>query len=196
MEPVKIKDIGKFRIKIMPDEDPESPRDWDNLGTMVCFHGRYNLGDSNHGYKDSDHSNWAELKKQIEKDHDVLVILPLFLYDHSGITMSTGPFSCGWDSGQVGWIFTTKQKVRENFEVKRINQKLKDKIKTYLEGEVETYDQYLRGDVYGFEIYEVTTCNLGHEHETDVDSCWGFYGEDTAMEEAEAVVQGIIEHIN
>jgi hypothetical protein len=32
-------------IKVSYDEDAESPRDWDNLGTMVCFHRRYNLGD-------------------------------------------------------------------------------------------------------------------------------------------------------
>jgi len=37
------------------------------------------------------------------------VILPLYLYDHGGITMSTGAFSCPWDSGQVGWIYAPKK---------------------------------------------------------------------------------------
>ena len=32
---------------------------------------------------------------------DGMVILPLYLYDHSGITMNTCGFSCPWDSGQV-----------------------------------------------------------------------------------------------
>lgn len=32
------------------------------------------------------------------------LMLPLYLYDHSGITMNTTGFSCPWDSGQVGWI--------------------------------------------------------------------------------------------
>lgn len=36
---------------------------------------------------------------------DGMVILPLYLYDHSGITMNTCGFSCPWDSGQVGWIY-------------------------------------------------------------------------------------------
>ena len=38
----QIKDIT---IKIERDGDAESPREWDNVGTMVCWHSRYNLGD-------------------------------------------------------------------------------------------------------------------------------------------------------
>ena len=35
---------------------------------------------------------------------DKVFYLPLYLYDHSGITMSTGSFCDSWDSGQVGFI--------------------------------------------------------------------------------------------
>ncbi len=45
MKPVETKTIGKYLIEILNDEDPENPREWDNLGTMVCFHRHYNLGD-------------------------------------------------------------------------------------------------------------------------------------------------------
>ena len=34
-----------YIIKIFQDEMAENPREWDNLGTMVCFHPDYNLGD-------------------------------------------------------------------------------------------------------------------------------------------------------
>ena len=37
--------MTKYTGRITQDEYAESPRDWDNLGTMVCFHRRYNLGD-------------------------------------------------------------------------------------------------------------------------------------------------------
>ena len=37
------------------------------------------------------------------------LMLPLYLYDHSGITMNTTGFSCPWDSGQVGWIYAFKE---------------------------------------------------------------------------------------
>lgn len=33
-------------IKIYHDPDIESPRAWSNLGTLICWHRRYRLGDS------------------------------------------------------------------------------------------------------------------------------------------------------
>ena len=33
-------------IEIHQEEYPESPRQWDNLGVMTCFHKNYELGDS------------------------------------------------------------------------------------------------------------------------------------------------------
>jgi len=182
------KKIGNYLIEIEQDNNPESPRNWDNLGTMVCFHRRYSLGDK-HEYKSDDYNNYHVMKNSLIKEHDICVILPLYLYDHSGITMNTTGFSCGWDSGQVGWIFVSKKKVREEYSVKRINKKLKERITQYLIGEVKTYDQYLTGDVYGYKISKISRCNLGHEHHEELDSCWGFYGEDECLMEAESMVE-------
>jgi hypothetical protein len=186
------KKIGKYLIKIEQEDCPESPRTWDNLGTMVCFHGRYDLGDK-HNYKHDDYDGWDEMEKNIIKNENVGVILPLYLYDHSGITMNTTGFSCGWDSGQVGFIYISKKKMLEEYGGKIVTQKLKDRVEGYLKGEVETYNQYLTGDVYGYKISEVTTCELGHERIEEKDSCWGFYGEDTCLEEAEDIVKYYIE---
>ena len=63
------------------------------------------------------------------------------------------------------------------------------KVEQYLKGEVETYDQYLTGDVYGYKVYEVSECDHGHEHKNELDSCWGFYGEEDCMDEAKSIVQ-------
>jgi len=190
MENSKI--IGNYLIEIHQDEFPESPREWDNLGKMVCFHGRYDLGDK-HDYDHNDYNGWEEMKNAIIKEEDVCVILPLYLYDHSGITMSTSPFSCQWDSGQVGWIFVSKKDVRKEYGVKRIDQKLIDKVTEVLVGEVKTYNMYLMGDVYGYKIYEVSTCSEGHEHKEELDSCWGYYGNEDCMDEAEGIVKHYIE---
>lgn len=182
------KKIGNYLIEIKQDINPESPRKWDNLGTMICFHRNYNLGDK-HDIKYQDYSGWEEQLKVISKNEDVCVILPLYLYDHSGITMNTTGFSCRWDSGQVGWIFISKEKVRKEYSVKRISNKLKERITQYLINEVKTYDQYLTGDVYGYKISKITKCELGHEHTEELDSCCGYYGEDECLEEAERIVQ-------
>jgi hypothetical protein len=41
-------------------------------------------------------------------------VLPLYLYDHGNITMSTGSFHDTWDSGRVGFIYMTKEKAEGN----------------------------------------------------------------------------------
>lgn len=177
--------IGKYQIDIIQDSDPESPRVWDNLGTMVCFHRNYILGDK-HDYNHNDYSGWKEMKKSIIQNENVGVILPLYLYDHSGITMNTTGFSCGWDSGQVGFIFVSKEKIREEFGVKNVTKKVIEKVEKLLVGEVETYDQYLTGDIYGYRITDTET-------DEELDSCWGYYGSDYCMEEAKRIVEYYIE---
>lgn len=167
-----------YEIEIIHDEFPQNPRiEWDNLGTMVCFHGRYTLGDIGHGYGLSDFNSWNELKKQIIKDHDPAVILPIYMYDHSGITISTQPFSCHWDSGQIGFIYIGRLKVMKEYNVKRITHLLKDRLTEYLKAEVETYDNYLTGETYGYKITKD-----GEE----IDSCWGYYGYDDVKNVANA----------
>jgi hypothetical protein len=135
---------------------------------MVCFHNRYDLGD-NHNYNSDDYNSWEEMKKAIIKEENTAVILPLYLLDHSGISISTGAFSCSWDSGQIGFIFVSKEKALEEFGGKIVTAKLKEKLERILDGEVETYDQYVRGYVYGFQIVD--------EDDDIVDSCYGFYGD-------------------
>ena len=164
-------------LEIYHDEYPDNPRTtWDNMGTMICFHGRYDLGDK-HEYNSNDYDNWDEMENAIIKNEDVAIILPLYLYDHSGITISTSPFGCRWDSGQVGFIIVSRETLRREYGVIRITKKVIEKATKVLLGEVETYDQYLTGDVYGYKLFNIVKCDLGHEHKEEIDSCWGFYGD-------------------
>jgi len=161
-----------YTIKIEQDNSAESPREWDNLGTMVCFHRRYSLGDK-HNFETP-----KEVQEHIKKTDAIW--LPLYLYDHSGITMNTTGFSCPWDSGQVGVIFIEKEKIYKEYNVKRITQKLIDRVKKVLIGEVKTFDQFLIGDVHGY-VVEDSTGN-------HVNSCWGYYGEEECLKEAKSIV--------
>jgi len=155
-------------LKIIRDEDPMSPRDWDHLSTMACWHRRYNLGDVQLRHEDPE--EW--LKENAPKGS---VVLPLYLYDHSGTTMRTGPFGCPWDSGQVGWIVATPEKMRAWFDVKRVRAHHRAKAKAILVQDVQTYDHFLTGQVWGY-TYEDESGNG--------DACWGFFGdtlEETAL---------------
>lgn len=99
---------------------------------------------------------------------DIALCLPLGLYDHSGITIFHGtrsPWdSAGWDSGQVGWHYVTKAKVDEEW-----NGDL-EAARKYLEAEVKEYDDYLRGNCWGYTI----ETRSGEP----IDSCWGFLGDE------------------
>jgi hypothetical protein len=155
-------------LQIGYDEVAENPREDCNLGRMVCFHHRYNLGDK-HDYHSGDFSGFDALRKQIEKDNNVALILPVYMYDHSGITINTTGFHCSWDSGQIGFIFATKEDVYNAFSYKRITKRILKKVQDQLLVEIEVYDQYLRGDVY----YYVLTTPDG-----ETESCGGFHGRD------------------
>lgn len=180
---------GMKTAVILQDSDPLNPRtDYDNLGTMVCWHNRYNLGDK-HDFRDpfdfalamvkehvpfkdfiqaiqrnevsnlylgdmgdyyhvmskvhnplNNSSTWGHTSITMNKDLELLegrdeestmedlcdfasarelvdlcnkinhvAILPLYLFDHSGLTISTSDFNDPWDSGQVGYIYLDKE---------------------------------------------------------------------------------------
>ena len=196
-----------FKIEIVPDLDPMNPRtEWDNVGTMICFHRKHNLGDK-HEYRHEDYSGWDEMEEQIAKDFGKNpLILPLYLYDHSGITISTSPFSCPWDSGQVGFIVCSLKKAKEEWGKKGHLRKGWDGLTSftlnedgthrtlleaaiqYLEGEVKEYDQYLRGEVYGYRVIDP------EDEDENLDSCWGFFGDyEYPLSEARSIIDHHIE---
>lgn len=174
-EPIRTVKHEDHTIKVYLDDIAESPREWDNLGTMICFHRSYNLGDQNFFETPQDLTKWS-------KRRDV-ISLPLFLYDHSGITMNTTGFHCPWDSGQVGWIYVERKKVREEFKKKRISKKLRSKIVEILRAEVGIYDSYIRGNVFGYEIED--------KDGDDIDSCWGYFSYDHMIEDAKNVIKNL-----
>lgn len=180
-DPIKTIPLTEGRtFEIFQDFDPENPRNWDNLSTMVCFHKRYDLGDK-HDYNKSDFQTWSDLRARIEKDHDPAVCIPLYMFDHSGVSIGAGwetemrfrqADGAGWDWGQIGYVFVSKEKVRKEYLKKRLSKKTIERATRCVMAEVETYNQWQQGDVYGFVLKDAAG-------ET-IDSCWGFYGSDPA----------------
>lgn len=196
LEAIKTAKIGNEELRILIDEEPQSPRECDNLGTMVCFHDRYNLGDfiaKNPNVKGKFDSNEnfttpENFNEFLEENKGKIVLLNLFLYDHSGISMRAFdsrpndgdyPFNDRWDAGQVGYIYVTYKRLMEEYGVKRVGKKTIETALRVLHGEVKVYSQYLEGDVYGFQIVKKKKCeSCDNESEETIDSCWGFFGSD------------------
>jgi len=174
-----------YTIKILPDEDGMNPiKEFDMAGKMVCWHRRYNLG---HEQPRLDPQAWLQsLAEQAGKNYfdDMpesliwkvinrhYIFLPLNLYDHSGISISTISFvgraqHAEWDSGQVGWIYISKADAIKEFGKTRYNKTVEQKAINCLVAEVKTYDDYLTGNVYGYIVEDAEGNNI--------ESCWGFY---------------------
>lgn len=152
-----------------------------------------------------------------ESDKVYFKDLNLYDHGGLTISTSCGyPYNDCWDAGCVGWVYVSKEKAMEewggipekdeNGEFIRIPHNHPNGSVTYsikctpiteenwkncadyhMENEVEIYDMYLRGEVYGFvltkKVIEQEKCpHCGEiirewEDEEEFDSCWGFYGD-------------------
>jgi hypothetical protein len=156
---------------LIQDNEPINPREDENLGTMICFHRRYTLGDKTELNSDM-FNGWEELYNHLIKEKKAIIILPLYLYDHSSISMKVGSFQgllpqghAEFDSGQVGFIYCTKD------DLKRIGI-TKNRAEKTLRAEVEIYDGYIQGNVY---CIVKETYNSDKE-QIDYDTCGGYFG--------------------
>lgn len=171
---MKIYTKGNQRVRIEYDDMGISPREDNNLGTIVSWHRRYTIGDERprEGVEEWRErvTEWEEGDAETpgEKFNRLFVWLPVYLYDHGDITINTRGFSCPWDSGQIGLIYVSREKLERE-------KMAEEQALEYLRGEIETYDKYLRGEVYYFvkEEYDEET-----DEWTETDSCGGFYGTD------------------
>ena len=150
-----------FTVEVIIDEDAENPaKNWDMVGTMVLWdRGRYTFG-----HETADRDTLLEISNDPNN-----IVLPVYLYDHSGITIRSSPFSCPWDSGQAGVMYCTKKKAVHEFGKKLCTAKVREAVIKCMTTEIESIDQYLTGQVYGFRVLDPN----GEE----VDACWNFFGE-------------------
>jgi hypothetical protein len=163
--------IGNEELTIDLDQEPESPREWDNIGTMLCYHSRYELGDKKGDFEDPE-----DLMAYLRKTK--AVVLNLRLLDHSGLSMSTSntwPYDDKWDAMNIGLIFVTYDKIKKEYGKKILSGRTLALARAQLEQEVKTYDHWLRGDILYYSIAKLTICNLGEEHREVIDSVCGFY---------------------
>lgn len=193
---------GCYKISIENDSDCESPRAWDNLGIIIAFGSHSYISDNDPTLKGNKKVSdfWDDPKEftQYHKKED-WIILPLYktVYEHSGVKYQTTSFSCRWDSGQIGYIYTSIDAAKEEF-----GEDYKEKAIECLKGEVKTFSNWANGQCYGFNI-EFASIEQIKEHENivfaelppledserweyhvendfngiefeDFDSCWGY----------------------
>lgn len=117
-------------------------------GTFWAWHKRYSLGASSaHKPRHQDYGSWDELRQAIIKAVKPVVILPVYMYDHGDLAFSTSPFTCPWDSGQVGFIFTTREDVKQ-LGIKRVTARTRIALELALAAQVARMNELSADDTY------------------------------------------------
>lgn len=184
-------------LKIIRDEYAESPDIWkDETLFLVYKHREFTV--EREGFNPEEIYQYLEdYYEQIENDkYDNYFIFPVDAYIHSGIHLSLSNTvnypDRRWDVSTTGYILVNQKYIENNF-IQNNNgsndlslEIAKEKAKSL----IETWNQYLSSDVYGYTIINEEICSCcGNKKEEKVDSCWGFYGEDVNT-------NGILDHIN
>lgn len=179
-----------YHINIYYNDDAGSPRKmFDNLGTLYTAHRRYRPEKEFDEHFDIDKvfdGRIGNFRGSFLKEY---IALPVYLYEHSGTTVSTSPFSCPWDSGFFGIIAVSLDKVHREYGWKNITVERRKRIEEYLQGEIKTLDDYYTGEVFGYCI------TPEDDDSNELDSCWGFYGTDS-LKEMEAECRHIIDGLD
>jgi hypothetical protein len=158
---------------LVRDDNAESPDEFGDDGAfLVHYHRSFDIRRDRIITAD-DARDWYQGRKiPQQKDYHIFAVSA---YIHSGVALSlsndTYPFNDRWDVSHVGLILLSKKEWKT---------KSKRALK-YAQGLIETWNQYLCGDVYGIvcEKFDKKRNSIDHE------SVWGFYGEKYALEALE-----------
>ena len=187
MEAVETKRIGKYLIKVVQDEQADSPDEWKNDDAFVVYdHRQFSV--SRKGFEPRDIFDHIQAGGKLYDGYHVFV---LYAYIHSGVVLSVGDHNfpdARWDVSSTGFVLVKRTK---GWSWKRA------KALEIAKSITEEWNQYLCGDVYGYKIFDMTGIDKDDDDlESDemVDSCWGFYGDhENCMTEAVSVVESLIE---
>jgi hypothetical protein len=171
----------------------DNPREWSNVGTMAVSYGGYELGDEDISEIDfevecgcdentscprCDDTGYYTMNPvdYFKKERGARVVIPLTVYEHSGITMRAGDVTLPWDTDRwdtsfVGFIFDTPNALKECMGEGVCD----EDIKKALEGEVKIYASYLEGDIMYYRV---------EDDETDyIEGCGAYVGDSDYCEE-------------
>ncbi|MFI8677514.1 hypothetical protein [Bacillus thuringiensis] len=147
------------KVAICGDAEAVNPREKrGTLGRIVCFDKKHRLGDE-HAYE-------TELDFKNEINDKNAVILPIYL--HEGRTLEISVVQYSELARHIGYIYVNREMIRTRYQVNRVSKVLKQEIVQELMKEVKQYDYYLKGQVYGYQVF-----NPSGEI---IESRFGFYG--------------------
>ena len=125
--------------------------------------------------------NWKDAQLAIHAaSKGKFIIKPVYCLDHSGVTISTTPYSDPWDSCQIGYAVISYEDLRKEYgENITEDTDLEVKGNELIDAEVHLYDIWLQGDIWEYTLYAKDICpcckNISYR---EIDSGTGFLGTD------------------
>ena len=180
----KTEEYRGYTINVYYDTDPQSPREWDNLGTI--YSNSRNYDPDKHSIDEILNDEGTGLSDEFKKNY---IWLKIRGYEHSGLTISCNggyPYNDPWDSGLFGIIAVSKADAIKEYGKKICTKEVRERALRCLEGEVETLDMYYTGETYGYVIEDEDGC--------EIESCWGYFGSEWVDKDIIPECKSIIDH--
>ncbi len=156
-----------YKIRIETDDDPLDPRDRDLMGIIGEWHSRMTFGDFKISKDGVYRSKFPDYTKEVAIREGRLWELedieqfmesqgwlwkPLYMISHSGTRLSLYDPECPFDSGQVGYVYITKENIRRQLGVKLVTKPVREEAWKWVEDELNDLDNYMNGGQYRFFI--------------------------------------------
>lgn len=189
---IKTEEYKGFNINIEYESYTENPRKYcEHFTKFIFFHKRYNL-QNDFNIKSNNFNSWEEIKKHLIKEYKAKITIPVYMYEHGSISLRTYIHGqhANFDCGMVGFVIATKEDIIKEYNIKRINKNLIEKISKLIEEEVEEYGSYLNGDIYCYNI----TDKQGNKFDTENYSNNQWYNMAEMIEEAKAEIDYILKN--
>lgn len=162
-------------IEIEQDEFTESPNDWDGSRFIVYDHRDFYVEKKGFNPNDIFEDVWGT-----NKLYKGYYVFGVDAYIHSGVVLAIRNTRKAldfpdrrWDVSFKGFALIKREKGCYT----------KDKAFKVAEGLIDIWNQYLSGNVYGYNIEQFN------------ESCWGFYGYNTCLQEAKNIVDYHLEEL-
>lgn len=131
---------------------------------FIFHHKRYDLENFDDRLNFEDYSSWEEYKEAIEEEYNPIFINPVYMTDHSYLSLSIGKPADKWDSGQIGFAILLKEDYDQLCEYSDSKTLSKKTLEEILIDDLIKYEAYLNGDIYEMII----------EYPED-SMCYGYY---------------------
>lgn len=190
-ESAHVEQYKGYTIKIEYDMDPMNPRkEFDNMGTMVVWKRGYELGDEQSSMDKYDY--FAEVIRGSTAGNGRMYNSYWYpLYECGGgsdVRLCVGEWMEPYDDAVIGWIYVSKADVRKEYGIKHVKENYQLKVQEVLKGEVEEYNAYLNGEVYGWTVEGWD----GEEYNHVFESVWGYYDYDFCLSEAREYAEHLV----